>query len=182
MSPELLVPSRFGFTESIPTPEADIYAFELVIYQVCDHDRRYPQFAYIFQVLMGKLPSPGLGMIEIALDVVQGVRLTKPQNASAIGFSDSLWSFVQRCWDGEMKLQPKVAGVVSQLGRAAAGWGEVLESPTEPQTTSTLSQCTGSSSAEVREVAFSRSELASGGDAVVKDDHPGRWRASLCFA
>ena len=39
MSPELLVPSRFGFTESIPTPEADIYAFGLVIYQVCDHDR-----------------------------------------------------------------------------------------------------------------------------------------------
>ena len=34
MSPELLVPSRFGFKDSAPTPEADIYALGLVIYQV----------------------------------------------------------------------------------------------------------------------------------------------------
>jgi hypothetical protein len=35
MSPELLVPGKFGITELGPTPEADIYAFGLVIYQVC---------------------------------------------------------------------------------------------------------------------------------------------------
>jgi len=183
MSPELLVPSRFGFTESIPTPEADIYAFGLVIYQVCDRDSRYPQFAYIFQVLTGKLPFPRLGMVEMALGVVQGVRPTKPENDSAIGFSDSLWSFVQRCWDGEMKLRPKVAEVVSQLGGAAADWGGVLESRTESQTTSTSSQCTGSPSAEAREVVFSGSELAFGlRDVVVKDDHLGRWHVCLYFA
>ena len=33
MAPELLVPSKFGFTESIPTQKSDIYAFGLVIYQ-----------------------------------------------------------------------------------------------------------------------------------------------------
>ena len=122
-------------------------------------------------------------MVEIALDVVQGVRPTKPENASAIGFSDSLWSFVQRCWDGEMKLRPKIAEVVSQLGRAAADWGVVLESPTESQTTSTSSQCAGSPSAEAQEVVFSKSELAFGvRDVVVKDDHPGMWRLSLYFA
>ena len=43
MSPELLVPPKFGFTEAMTTPEADIYAFGLVIYQVCEHDRGYPQ-------------------------------------------------------------------------------------------------------------------------------------------
>ena len=35
MSPELLVPSMFGIKNPIPTPEADIYAFGLVILQVC---------------------------------------------------------------------------------------------------------------------------------------------------
>ena len=35
MSPELLVPSMFGIKNSIPNPEADIYAFGLVILQVC---------------------------------------------------------------------------------------------------------------------------------------------------
>ena len=44
MSPELLVPKRFGCTESVPTPEADIYAFGLVIYQVYEHDCGYLSF------------------------------------------------------------------------------------------------------------------------------------------
>jgi len=126
MSPELFVPSKFGFTESKSTPEADIYAFGLVIHQVCDHDCGYPPFTYIFQVLTGKLPFPGLGMADIALNVVQGIRPPKPENASVIGFSDSLWSFVQRCWDGEMELRPKVAEVVSELGRATADWNGVM--------------------------------------------------------
>ena len=34
MSPELLVPSKFGVAASVPTPEADVYAFGLVIFQV----------------------------------------------------------------------------------------------------------------------------------------------------
>ena len=41
MSPELLAPQRFGMTVSTPTPEADIYAFGLVIFQVRERDRRY---------------------------------------------------------------------------------------------------------------------------------------------
>ena len=36
ISPELLAPSRFGKRESVPTPEADIYAFGMVIFQVCE--------------------------------------------------------------------------------------------------------------------------------------------------
>jgi len=61
MSPELLMPSKFGFKEAIPTLEADIFAFGLVIYQVCDHDRGYLLFTYIFQVLTGKSRSLVLG-------------------------------------------------------------------------------------------------------------------------
>ena len=34
MAPELLVPSRFGLDECMPTKEADIYAMGMVIYQV----------------------------------------------------------------------------------------------------------------------------------------------------
>ena len=126
MAPELLVPGKFGFAESIPTPETDIYAFGLVIYQVCEHGCGYPLFTYIFQVLTGELPFPGVRMGEITWNVVQGVRPTKPKYASAIGLSDSLWSFVQRCWDGERKLRPKIAEVVSQLRRAAVDWDGIM--------------------------------------------------------
>jgi len=92
----------------------------------CGHCRDHSLFTYIFQVLTGRLPFPGLGMAEIVVNVVQGVRPIKPENASAIGLSDPLWSFVQRCWDGEMELRPKVAEVVSQLERATAAWGRAM--------------------------------------------------------
>jgi hypothetical protein len=39
MSPELLVPSEFGMRTSFPTPEGDIYALGLVIFQVCEQGR-----------------------------------------------------------------------------------------------------------------------------------------------
>ena len=126
MSPELLMPERFGFAESVPTPEADVYAFGLVIYQVCGQDRSYLPFTYIVQVLTGELPFPGLRTTEITSSVILGVRPPKANNASAIGFSDSLWSLAERCWDGDMKLRPKVAEVVSQLERAAADWDGVM--------------------------------------------------------
>jgi len=126
MSPELLVPSKFGFAESIPTPEADIYAFGLVIYQVCEQDRGHLPFTHVVQVLTGETPFRGTRTGDIALNVVQGVRPPKPEDASTIGFSDSLWDFVQRCWDDKMESRPKVAEVEAQLERAAADWGGAM--------------------------------------------------------
>ena len=127
MSPERFVPEKFGLKNSAPTPEADIYAFGLVIWQVYQwRDLGYLRFAYVVQVLTGELPFPGLQLAEIARDVIQGVRPAKPGDASAIGFSDSLWSFVQRCWDEKMELRPKVGEVVAQLERAAADWNRVM--------------------------------------------------------
>ena len=38
MSPELLAPQKFGIEHSIPTPQSDVYAFGLVIFQVCEND------------------------------------------------------------------------------------------------------------------------------------------------
>jgi len=126
MPPEIMVPSKFGFTDSVPTPEADIYAFGLVIFQVCEQDREYLSFTYIVQVLTGENPFRGDRTGELSLNVVNGVRPTKPENASAIGFSDSLWRFSQQCWHGKTKMRPKVGEVVIRLERAAADWGRVM--------------------------------------------------------
>ena len=117
MSPELLVPSKFGCKDSVPTPEADIYAFGLVIYQVCDQDRSYLSFTYVVQVLTGDIPWRSLRIAELAFKVVEGVRPAKPENASKIGFSDSLWDFVGRCWDGNMELRPKIGEVVAEVSK-----------------------------------------------------------------
>ena len=139
VSPELLMPGNFGLTESVPTPEADIYAFGLVIYQVREHGRGDLPFIYIVQVLTGVLPFPDLRLGKITSSVVQGMRQPKPENASAIGFSDSLWSFIQHCWDGEMELRPKVAEVASQLGRAGTDWNGVMPPCTQVESVASAS-------------------------------------------
>ena len=41
MAPELLVPKEFQKEGAIPTPQADIYAFGMVIFQVCEQDHIY---------------------------------------------------------------------------------------------------------------------------------------------
>ena len=48
ISPELLMPERFGKKGPTPAPEADIYAFGLVIFQVCEQGRRYRPFICIY--------------------------------------------------------------------------------------------------------------------------------------
>ena len=122
MPPELLMPSEFNIKNSVPTPEADVYAFGLVILQARHKDYECLLLAYTLQVLTGEIPFRGIRMTELALLKVQGFRPDKPADASAIGFSDSLWDFVQSCWDRNKNSRPKVAEVVMHLAEAAAGW------------------------------------------------------------
>ena len=47
MSPELLIPEEFGKKDALPTPQSDIYAFGLVIFQVREQDYEYLLFLCI---------------------------------------------------------------------------------------------------------------------------------------
>ena len=126
MSPEFLVPSKFGFKDSIPTPQSDIYAFGMVIFQVCRENHRCGLSTQTFQILTGGLPFCGMPETKMVCLVVEGLRPKEPENASAIGFSDSLWNFVQRCWDANMELRPQVADLVAHLGRVARQWNRPM--------------------------------------------------------
>lgn len=94
MSPEFLIPSKFGAEEAVPTPEADIYAFGLAIFQVCEVPSGYLLSTYTAQVLTGEIPLFRVRATELGFSVVQGLRLDKPAKASAINLSDPLWAFV----------------------------------------------------------------------------------------
>jgi hypothetical protein len=71
--------------------------------------------------------------------VVSGLRPTKPGNAAAIGFSDSLWDFVQRCWHGDMGLRPGVAELVTHLGQAAVDWNGLMPPHVQAETVAPVS-------------------------------------------
>ena len=78
------------------------------------------------QVLTGEMPFRGIRQSALAHHVLRGTRPTKPENAPAIGFSDSLWVFTETCWDSTIELRPKVGEVVMRLGEAAARWDEMM--------------------------------------------------------
>lgn len=128
MSPELLMASVLGVEEPTPTQEADIYAFGLVMFKVWDKDKHHRGLllTYTIQVLTGKPPFRERET-ELRISVIfNGLRPTRPENASAVGFSDSLWGFAQRCWDREIAQRPKVAEVVTHLAEAAASWDGLM--------------------------------------------------------
>jgi len=49
-APELLIPEEFGKKDSLPTPQADIYAFGLVIFQVREEGCGYWLFLCILSL------------------------------------------------------------------------------------------------------------------------------------
>ena len=128
MAPELLAPDVFGKKGSTPTPQADIYAFGSVVFQVCRQNHEIGGFCISFlQVLTGEFPFCGVHPEAVSIIVAHnGKRPPKPENASAIGFSDSLWGFTQRCWDSKMELRPEAGEVVTHFGEAAANWDGLM--------------------------------------------------------
>jgi len=62
----------------------------------------------------------------LAYHLIHGKRPDKPENALAIGFSDLLWDFTKRCWDGKAELRPKAREVVMHLKEPAAGWDRLM--------------------------------------------------------
>ena len=50
MSPELLVPRVYDMEGAKATPQADVYAFGLVIFQVCEYDCGYQPFSNVLSL------------------------------------------------------------------------------------------------------------------------------------
>lgn len=122
-SPERFNPQKFGVKYPLVTREADIYAFGMTSFQVL---KQQPLISTIYfsciQVLTGETPFSSLPEAEVIESVVDGLRPPKPEDALAIGFSNSLWDFVQLCWDSDRTQRPTAAEVVKHLHEAAVDW------------------------------------------------------------
>lgn len=81
---------------------------------------------FLLQVLTGETPFSDVQPPALAYHLLRGKRPEKPENALAIGFSDSLWAFTRRCWDGDTEPRPKAREVAIHLKEAAAGWDELM--------------------------------------------------------
>jgi len=95
---------------------------------------------HVLQVLTGEIPLAWVQDTAMGYHVLRGTRPEKPWNASAIGFSDSLWNFTQRCWDGKMELRPRVGEVVMHLGEVAANWDGLMPPCAQAQNDASYSE------------------------------------------
>ena len=116
MAPELLIPGKFGLTDSRPTQPADIYAMGMVIYEV----------------LTGFNPFYDLNLVPAAVVtcVLAGKRPTKPSNAEGIGFGSGTWDLVQECWKTQPAKRPTTERVLQHLEHISASSAAVP--PTSP--------------------------------------------------
>ena len=82
MSPELLDPEEFGFSECHPTMESDCYALGMVIYEV----------------LSGKPPFSTSHVPTIMRKILGGERPERPQGEGGELFTDVVWRVLELCW------------------------------------------------------------------------------------
>ncbi|KAF9789223.1 hypothetical protein BJ322DRAFT_1017929 [Thelephora terrestris] len=113
MAPELLASSNYGLTNSVPTQEADIYAFGLVLFQASPDGRP----------TVPKLQASGTRL---------GTRPEKPANAKDVGISNALWELMQVCWHRKIEERPQIQEVVEGVKNAAAKWRKEMP-PSAPE-------------------------------------------------
>ena len=85
MSPELLVPERFGLKESRPTKASDCYAFGMVIYEA----------------LSGQTSFAHYSSLSVVWKILEGERPKRPQGEKGVWFTDAIWGILEHCWKSQ---------------------------------------------------------------------------------
>ena len=88
---------------SMPSKEADMYAFGSVIYEVITGARPFGQHR----------------IHELLLLTTSGVRPNRPVNPVAVGFGQGTWEFAEECWDESWERRPTAREASEHFERVA---------------------------------------------------------------
>ena len=113
MSPELLVPEKFGLKDSCQTKRSDCYALGMVIYEV----------------LSGRVPFSRYHGYAVAVRIHEGGRPARPRGEEGMWFTDCIWSILERCWKASPSDRPSIKEVFQCLEEVSKSW-----TPLSPQT------------------------------------------------
>ena len=107
ISPELIDPERFGFSERCPTKESDCYALGMVIYEV----------------LGGCVPFGTSNFLVVLRNVLNGERPESPQGEAGKLFTGGIWRVVERCWRTDPRERASARDVLRCLEGNSLGTG-----------------------------------------------------------
>ena len=96
MSPELLLPEKFGFEDRRRTKESDRYALGMVI----------------LEVLSGQAPYEGYADFIAAQKITGGKYPKRPEGE---WFTGDLWRTLKQCWSSKPKLRPTTQAILECL-------------------------------------------------------------------
>jgi serine/threonine protein kinase len=88
--------SKWRAPEIIESKAGDVYSFGMVVWMIfaisipCEREK-----AVLFKVPIGGRPR-------------------KPESAREVGFTDDMWSLVERCWDQNPEKRPTMREVVRE--------------------------------------------------------------------
>jgi len=94
MSPELIVPEKFGFTNTRPTIHSDCYALGMVIYEI----------------ISGHLPFHKDTHLRVVIKISEGKH--PPRGTQ---FTDSLWEMLEWCWEPRPNARPSIGEILQCL-------------------------------------------------------------------
>jgi len=94
MSPELIAPQQFGFENSHRTKSSDCYALGMVIYET----------------ITGRPPFHRHADLTVLMKVSGGEHPPRE-----VGFTDSLWGILERCWAPPPNARPNIEDVLQCL-------------------------------------------------------------------
>ena len=124
MSPELLLPEEFGFSESQPTKQSDCYALGMVV----------------LEVLSGGPPFARVRDFVVMRKVIGGER---PERPEGVFFTDRLWRTLQQCWSPRPKSRPTARAILDCLWQVSGGRQPLssISEDSDGDDLSTISQC-----------------------------------------
>ena len=103
--------------EGVHSKESDIFSFAMVMIEVrrgrsaATRTLAYHQLASI-QVFTGAVPFSGGSTFVAMLAITEGRHPPRPTHPT---LTDSLWTFMRRCWDQDPHLRPEVSEAVQVL-------------------------------------------------------------------
>lgn len=77
-------------------------------------------------MLTGLVPFHRLRSPIVAFAILRGERPKKPQKASFLGFTDTLWGLLQSCWSEKGSERPSARQLFDYLRPASLAWAPSL--------------------------------------------------------
>ncbi|EMD36226.1 hypothetical protein CERSUDRAFT_65942 [Gelatoporia subvermispora B] len=102
-APEVFDPEQFGLTRATLSSQSDIYSWSMVAWEV----------------FSGLLPFHDCGHPgAIPWRVLSGMRPPRPAEALTVGLTDDVWELMQRCWQPDPRVRPRISDVLTCLADA----------------------------------------------------------------